>query len=298
MEPQGNRPVFLLGCPRSGTTLLQSLLAAHPDIASFRESKFFHFILPKYEPRRRALGIVSRQLRPRLEKYFRDEIERPELLQHLPRIGFMGYYTRKFMAVMYLMTQEQGKQIFLEKTPDHIYQVDLIEKFVPQAKFIHLVRNGADVIASLYAVTHKYPRAWGGAKTIDICIQDWTRAIEATCRHIHQPNHTLVYYEDLVEQPRSVLEQLCHFIGVEFHPTMLQDYRVMGQQLSLEHEGRAISYQGIQSANSGKFYQVFDAAQRDYILKQLSTVNLEELEQESHRPNRRIKDKGQMIKDK
>jgi hypothetical protein len=285
MKVQSNPPIFLVGCPRSGTTLLQSLLAAHPDIASFRESKFFHYVLPEYEPRRRALGLVSRQLKPRLERYFRDELGRPEMLSRLPRIIFMGYYTRKFIEIMYLMTQEQGKHILLEKTPDHIYKINWIEKLLSRAKFIHIVRNGVDVIASLYEITHKYPRPWGGAHTIDMCIEKWKRAIVASRDSRHKPNHYLVQYEALVANPRPILENLCQFIGVEFHQTMLQDYRAMGKQLSLEHEGRAVRQDGIQNATSQKFYQVFDAAQRQYIREQLATVNLAELIQDSQGKN-------------
>lgn len=279
MEIQSNSPIFLVGCPRSGTTLLQSILAAHPDIASFRESKFFHYLLPEYEPRRRALGLVSRQLRPRLERYFRDELGRPEMLSRLPRIILRGYYTRNFIEIMYLMTQEQGKRIFLEKTPDHIYKINLIEKLVPRARFIHLVRNGVDVVASLSEITHKYPRPWGGEHTIDMCIDKWKRAIAASYESRHKPNHYLVQYEALVANPRPILENLCQFIGVEFHQAMLQDYRAMGEQLSLVHEGRAVRQDGIQNATSQKFYQVFDPAQRQYIREQLATVNLAELRQ-------------------
>ena len=282
---QSSQPLFLVGCSRSGTTLLQSLLAAHPDIASFRESKFFHYGIPEYEPRRLALGLISRRLKPRMEIYFRDELERPELLKRLPQLILLGYYTRRFMAIMSLLTQEQGKQIFLEKTPDHIYQIDYIEKLIPEARFIHLVRNGVDVVASLYEVTNKYPKPWGGARTIDRCLDDWKRAIEATRRHIHQPNHHLVQYEVLVENPRPVLEHLCEFIGIDFSEKMLQDYQVMGKQLSLVHEGRAVNQQGIKKGNSQKFYQIFDQQQQHYIREQLATVNLEELIQTSNSKN-------------
>lgn len=285
MKHQDNFPIFLVGCPRSGTTLLQSLLAAHPAIASFRESKFFHYILPEYEPRRRTFGLVSRQLRVRLERYFRDELDRPEMLKRLPRIIFMGYYTRKFIEIMYFMTQEQGKSIFLEKTPDHIYKIELIEKLVPRVRFIHILRSGVDVVASLYEITHKYPRPWGGVHTIDMCLDKWKRAIAASRDCRHKPNHYLVQYEALIANPRPILEHLCQFIGVEFHQTMLQNYPVMGKQLSLEHEGRAVRQDGIQNANSQKFYQVFDAAQRQYIREQLATVNLEELIQDSKGKN-------------
>lgn len=83
--------LFLVGCPRTGTTLIQSLLAAHSQIASFPES---HLLLA-------------------------------------------GGGTR------------WGQTIWLEKTPLHLLYIKQFEQFIPGVKFIHLLRNGADVVASL-----------------------------------------------------------------------------------------------------------------------------------------------------
>ncbi|NJL67494.1 MAG: sulfotransferase [Microcoleus sp. SM1_3_4] len=64
--------IFLVGCPRSGTTILQSLLASHPEIISFPESKFFHYLL--YDK-------FADKLSSRMEAFFQDEIDRPEFLR-------------------------------------------------------------------------------------------------------------------------------------------------------------------------------------------------------------------------
>jgi hypothetical protein len=278
MTLKSKAPVFLVGCPRSGTTLLQSLLAAHPEIASFPESKFFQYLVPKYEPRRLALGMVSRQLRPRLTQFFENELNRPEMLQRLPRIPLMSHYTRRFIKILSLLAEEQGKNLVLEKTPDHVYYLESIKKFVSGAKIIHLLRSGADVVASLYEVTHQYPQGFGGAWDIDLCIKCWTMAVEISLRHLHQPNHILVRYEHLVEDPHLVLSQLCEFIGVEFDERMLQDYRGVAKQVTLGVEPwKASASQVIQNANCQKFYQLFDEAQQEYILERLSAVNLDEI---------------------
>jgi len=280
MKFQSKAPVFLVGCPRSGTTLLQSLLAAHPQIASFPESKFFHYLVPQYEPRRRFLGLASRQLKPRLEEFFKEEISRPEMLQRLPRIPLMSQYTRKFIKILQNLAEEQGKSIFLEKTPEHLYHIDYIEKIVPRVRFIHILRNGSDVVASMYEVTRKYPSwLWRGAWSLDYCIERWIQAVEISRSHLHKPNHILIRYEQLVEDPQTELEKLCEFIGIEFTQRMLQDYRVVAKQVSLvEKEPWKASVAGkIQNANSQKFYEVFDEEQQQYILKRLSGVSLEDL---------------------
>lgn len=276
MNPKVKPPIFIVGCPRSGTTLLQSLLSAHPDIHSFPESKFFQYLTPsQYEPKRYAFGLISRQLPKQLTRFFQHELHRPDLLQHWSPIPLQSLYSKKFLKTLNQLTQEKGKRIWVEKTPQHIYYLEDIERFVPQAKIIHSLRSGTDVVASLYEVTHQYPQGWGGhGWDIEQCIDWWVRATEISHRYLHQPNHRLVRYEHLVEAPQTVLHHLCQFIGVEFDPKMLQDYKFAAKQVSLEVEPwKALASQAIQNTNSRKFYQVFDEAQQNYIRKRLSGLD-------------------------
>ncbi|MGF1491618.1 MAG: sulfotransferase [Microcoleaceae cyanobacterium] len=269
-------PVFLVGCSRSGTTLLQSLLSAHPEVASFPESQFFHHLIPViYERRRYALGLISRRLKPRMETFFKDEMNRPELMNSLPRTPFMGNYTRKFMKILKSLAEEQGKTVLLEKTPDHIYYIEYIEKLVPHSRFIHLIRNGADVIASLYEVTNKYPQPWGGARSIDVCIQDWLRAIAASEKYLPQPNHVGIRYEQLLEETETVLKRLCQFMGLEFSDCMVTNYRLEADRL-INSSGRKVESR-LENRNSQKFYQVFTPEEQQYILDKIAGVDLEKL---------------------
>ncbi|MGK7877104.1 MAG: sulfotransferase [Xenococcaceae cyanobacterium] len=276
MKLASNSPVFLVGCPRSGTTLLQSLLTAHPKIASFPESKFFQYLVPEYEPRRRSLGVASRRLRPMLEQFF-EEIGYPEMKQHLPNMPqFLGQYTRKFIKILDRIAQKQGKSIWVEKTPEHLEYIEYIEKFVPEALIIHIIRNGSDVVASLYEMGQKYSSTWDVLE-IDSCIDKWIKFIEISRSYLHKPHHTMVRYEQLVEDPQPVLMKVCEFIGVEFNESMLQDYRVVAKQLIRDREKwKALVSEPIQNNNSYKFYKLFDEAQQQYILERLSGVNLDE----------------------
>lgn len=272
--------LFLVGCPRSGTTLLQSLLAAHPQIYSFPESKFFQYLIPTYEPRRLALRIIaSRHLRTRLAEFFKDEIGRPEMLKRLPKIPIMREYTRRFINILDSLTTEQGKSIWLEKTPEHIHYIDYIEKFVPGVKFIHILRHGSDTVASMYEVTRKYPsKYWRQGWSIDTCLERWINSVEITRQHLHKSNHMVVRYEDLVADPQVELEKLCKFIGIDFDQKMLHDYQMAAEKVCLEIEPwKARATQAIEKANSQKFYQVFDATQQEYILNRLSEVDLDSI---------------------
>ena len=275
MKQKLQAPIFLFGCPRSGTTLLQSLLASHPKIASFPETKFFLYgIATQCEPKRQRFGLISRRLKPHLNKYFKDEINRPEMLKYFPKIPLLDLYTRSFFKVLNILTIEQSKSMWLEKTPDHLLDLDYIEKMLPKARMIHLLRNGADVVASLYEVTHKYPKGWYKAWDIDFCLERWKESIEISLKHSHKSNHILVNYEQVVEETSTTIKKICEFINVEFEETMLQDYGKAAQYLSLEKGGRTVS-QEIKKSSSEKFNQIFNESQKQYILDSISGFNLD-----------------------
>jgi hypothetical protein len=123
-----------------------------------------------------------------------------------------------FVEILDRLTMDRGKTVWVEKSPEHIAYVDLIERYVRRVKFIHLVRNGADVVASIYDAAHKYPDThwkanWG---TVDRCIAQWNEAVRLTCKYMHQPNHHLVTYERLVENTPDVLTELCDFLGLPY----------------------------------------------------------------------------------
>ena len=97
--------IFVVGCPRSGTTLLQSLIAVHPDVASFPESKFFvRLVYPQSYRTKLGLtkiGIAAHSARHNLEEFVADiGVEKAELAKFLsPNAIFMKQYARAFTKV-------------------------------------------------------------------------------------------------------------------------------------------------------------------------------------------------------
>jgi len=247
------------------------MLATHEAIASFPESQFFMHLFPyEFEHRRRRWGINSRWTKKRLEKFLR-EIGHEEMLQRLPATPlFASLYTQKFVSILDTLTAGQGKSIWLEKTPQHLYHIEWIEKNIRGVKFIHILRNGADVVASMYEVRSKYPQDWPNEPAdIDLAIKRWREDVQISLRYQHRANHQLVKYEQLLADPQAMLGKLCQFIGVEFDEKMLQDYSKTAKQLILDREAwKASVEQPIKTTNSQKFYQLFDARQREYILNQ------------------------------
>ncbi len=266
--------LFLVGCPRSGTTLLQSLLAAHSEVASFPESHFFavngksqlaYFCM--------LLGIVSSEMRERLNEFLL-EVERPDMKLRLSKSAFLlRPYTAAFVNILDQLALDQGKTHWLEKTPGHLHYIKQLERYVKGAKFIHILRNGADVVASMYEYTNKDPQAWGGKYSIDQCIERWNGDIKRSQKQLGKKNHALVRYEDLVAQPEPVLSQLCDFIGLPFEATMLTEYPAVADHLILPHETwKHQVKQNIHNTNGSKFKRVFNPKQQDYILQNLKSI--------------------------
>src|SRR5262245_40184836 len=187
-SPRMKTRAFLVGCPRSGTTLLQSFLAAHPEMTSFPESHFFCHLLPE-TPWAARLGIASRRARARFLR-FTEELGRPDLARRLPPMAFLASQLAcAFVAVLDDLAAERGKQRWLEKTPDHLHWVEFIERNLQGPRFVHVVRGGPAVVASLYDVTHRYPDPWNGAWSIDRCIEKWNTDVSLTRSLMHKANH-------------------------------------------------------------------------------------------------------------
>ena len=175
--------IFLVGAPRTGTTILQSLLAAHPEVISFPESKFFHYLL--YDQ-------FAEKLPSRMEAFFKEEIKRPELFKDFDDSQTVETKASWFVGVLDGWAAEQNKSIWLEKTPEHIYFIDDIERLVPDAKLIHILRNGMDTIASLYEATSGFNELWGPGWDLNHCIERWEQAMLISHKYVNKSNHILV----------------------------------------------------------------------------------------------------------
>ncbi len=263
--------LFLVGCPRSGTTLLQSMLAAHSRIASFPES---HFLLVTSRTRRgrwmRKLGLVSPEMRQRLQQFLTD-VGRSDLM---PVATYrLRPFIQNFADILDHLTAAEGKSIWLEKTPGHLYYIDDFARVLSEARFIHLIRNGADVVASLYEVTNQHPEQWGEGYTVDQCVRTWQGAVALSKQYYTLPNHLWVAYEELVAAPVEVLQRICDFIGIAWEAEMIGRHAERANGLILAHESwKSAVYQTVSSAPRRKFTTCFTPHQQAAILEQLSKV--------------------------
>lgn len=231
--PDLQRRIFLVGVPRSGTTLLQALLAAHPEVTSFTESHLFsrHFSAVP------GVGMVlSKDPTPRLRAFLEENDAAPPTAadwfgppppKALRSRALMPPATRevarRLVAVLDGLARDRGAATWLEKTPRHLRAIPLLEAVCDDGiptHFVHLVRDGLQTVASL----HTASRNWEQAYDLDDCVRRWNQDLALTRKHLDSPRHHLVCYETLTTDPVTVLRPLLEALNLPWDPTILDDF--------------------------------------------------------------------------
>lgn len=270
--------VFVVGCPRSGTTLVQSLLASHPTIHSFPESHFFALAVPRIWWIR-TLGLPS----PYVEKGLKKFLVNADLLEMevffpkgLSRLRFVCW-TQSFMRILDEATSRLEKTIWVEKTPRHLHYIKLIQKLVPNPRFIHVLRSGYDTVASLFRVTNVYPEFWGGKRSVEQCVRRWKKDVRISLNYFNKPGHLLVRYENLVSRTPEVLKEMCEFLGVDYMESMIEEHRFSAERIILPHQDwvkdAMLDIKTNVRGRTGDM--VFDTLERDRIKRDLEDTERE-----------------------
>ncbi|MGQ0766686.1 MAG: sulfotransferase family protein [Gemmatimonadota bacterium] len=208
-------PVFTIGSPRSGTTLLYSMLLSAGGFAHLRtETHVFNSLAPRFgdmkdeESRRGALDVWFRSdvhtLTGLAESEVRGQIER--------HARGPGDFLR---LIMEAIARRQGVIRWAETTPDHILHVDQIARELPEALFIHVIRDGRDVAASMARQGWVRPFALDRARPALAAAAYWGWLVEEGRRAGSRiPGRYLeVRYESLVERPVETLTEIGSFIS-------------------------------------------------------------------------------------
>ena len=200
-------PFFIVGCPRSGTTLLQTLLDAHPHIAIPPESHVFerfYDIFHHYgdlEDGANLKCLVKDLLTDVYIKRWGLGISTSEFCNRLETRSIANVISLLFE----LYAERREKVRWGDKTPQHIFYLTEMKALFPDAKFIHLVRDGRDVAESLSKV-------FLGPKSIYGIAQRWEKSMDAfrQFRKMIDKNQILqLRYEDLIRNPQEEAGKGC-----------------------------------------------------------------------------------------
>ncbi len=267
------KQVFLVGCPRSGTTLLQSLLAAHREIISLPETHYFTQAMPRPVCLSR-LGLASPAAVASLRAMLL-ELNAPEAAALLPgATRSLRRVALGFAQALNRFALVRDRRCWLEKTPGHLSKVRLIRRYLPRAHFLHLLRRGEDVVASLYDVSHEHPEYWRGRWTLEQCMGRWSRDVRMSRKYIGHPHHLHVRYERLVESPEAELGRICEFLDLEYDAAMVQRHGAAATALVRGHEPWKAGVGGeVAVRQARKFDTLFDEAQRRFVQRRIASLD-------------------------
>lgn len=219
ISEQPLRPFFIVGSPRSGTTLLRFMLGSHSRLAVPDETGFLPFL--RRDPDQRldvseTTAVLERI--GRLNRFWKGIVsDGPAFYASLPqpRLPFL-------LDALY---RQQGglppATRWGDKTPLYIRYIPQLLAIFPRAQIIHVVRDGRDTSLSARAkwgADHRYMDIYYLLRSWQLNVTAGRRALEA----LPPSQFFSLHYEDLVDDPQHVLRQVCEFLGEPFEPAMLE----------------------------------------------------------------------------
>lgn len=209
-----NNPIFVVGCPRSGTTILSQLLAKTDYCEPFET----HYIT-KYYKKLNEFGDLSEF--DNFKRLFSQILEERPIMQWKLSIDVDRAFTEMkppsykniINEIGSQIAKKQNKLFWGDKTPRYLFDLDIIYDLFPESKYIYIIRDGRDVALSLLE------RPWPPYNIV-ACAEYWKR--------INSPNQTLgileekkqlytVRYEDLLTDPEQKVKEIYLFLGQDYN---------------------------------------------------------------------------------
>lgn len=212
---------FIVGCERSGTTLIRAMLDSHPNMAVPPESHFWtEFACARRRVYELASGFELTLFIDALLKepqFCRWQLRGERLRRRMERAQPQSFASA-VREVYAAYAAGHGKSRYADKTPPFVLEIPMFANLFPDAKFVHVVRDGRDVALAWQDVQWKLETVEEVAMYWAMCVSAGRRA----GRWLGPLRYLEVRYEDLVEYPERFLRQICEFIDLPFSAVMLQ----------------------------------------------------------------------------
>jgi hypothetical protein len=216
---------FVVGVPRSGTTLLRLMLDAHPQLTIPPETYFLPELLRACKSggasRERVLEVIT------ATKRWQDfQLEPSRLLRRLPaRRPVKGREAARAFYAAY--AESVGKPRWGDKTPVYLKSMLAIQKALPEARFIHIIRDGRDVAVSVLGLLF-------GPDSVDEAARRWKRKVLRAREHASRLRHYReVRYEDLVAAPEPTLRSVCEYLELPWEAAMLDYHHHAAERMAV-----------------------------------------------------------------
>lgn len=188
------RPIFIVGCPRSGTTLTRCILNAHPNISCGPETRLL-----------REIDRMMNAYRDVMQSYDFDETY------------FYGKIADFFNEFKMEYAHKKNKKRWAEKTPRYSFHLDFISKLYPDFQVVHIIRDGRDVILS-------HLDRWGYKRAIQ-ATEEWKDSIITVAKfskNLPENQYFEMRYEELVLEPEKTLKTLFNYLEEPWDSVVLE----------------------------------------------------------------------------
>lgn len=219
------RPILIAGCERSGTTFLGGLLGANPHAVALPEGGLRHRVAvfmnarsQKDEPLNaaQAAKLVGKLARSHKFAHFQDDAA--ATTRALPGANTAGEVMERLINLYRQqrgLASEQAPGVWVEHSPDNLSYCKPLMKAYPDAKFVHIVRDGRAVYNSVRKVS------WGPKSPIRAA--QWWQHKLSLCfagELLYPERVHRVKYEELILKPEESLRELCNFVGIPYDDRM------------------------------------------------------------------------------
>lgn len=217
-------PIFLVGFPRSGTTLMEQILSAHPEVFTTNEEDIIY-------------GLVSRSA-----ELLQRNIAYPDDLQDWNTSTIEPLQRRYWDDAAALFGEEVRKKRLVDKQPFNFVHLPMILRLYPEARILMMIRDPRDVTLSCFMQSFNFNPAMANFYTLESACRLYHEAMGLYLRYKEiLPLHILeVRYEELVQDVAPHARNILEFAGLEWNDNVLHYYS--------EENRRAVttpSYEGV-----------------------------------------------------
>jgi hypothetical protein len=246
--------LFLFSLPRSGSTVLQRLLAAHTKISTVSEP----WLLLPFSYALKSTGLFSEYDHGTCYKAISD------FVQQLPNREYDYYHAlSNFVHTLYKKAGDPEASYFLDKTPRYYLIIPQIAKIFPNAKFIFLFRNPLQIMAS-------YIETWAkGRLRLERYYMDLYRGPKLLAEGYEnlKAKSIKVHFNDLIEDTDKTLKNILDYLDLEYDPTLTENFTKVKLEGQIGDKEGYFKYNQIESKTIDKWKAVFSTRYRKKFAK-------------------------------
>ncbi|NQY81228.1 MAG: sulfotransferase [Candidatus Caenarcaniphilales bacterium] len=254
MSVDSSKLIFVVGCPRSGTTKLTEIINKHSKIQCSSETHFFNInwelnyklCIDEFIESNEFNNFFDHfrvqdfmKLNSLEIKDFADELRKTYELNSKDYVNKDLYIKSIFDVMVNLsLKQNDSAEFFCEKTPQHLRSVDKILKYYPEAKFVHLIRDGRDVVNSLLKMPWRPDGLINNARFWKKFVRFGIEMHEFLAKNDKSAFWFDVRYEELLEHPEELLHLLSEFLNLEYEEAMLSNEVIVDKKVFADWESK------------------------------------------------------------